>query len=128
MFNAAVFAVKTCDRTSGCIDSQHTPCLQKKILDYFDSDDDSNIPNKMDQTSRFLRADIKVFLQSNSHAKFTPRAIARIMHGIATPAFPSSTWSRTHFWKICSLNGSPAPVVGAAADAVVVVGGDRLTK
>ncbi|KAI3720392.1 hypothetical protein L6452_21308 [Arctium lappa] len=98
MFNAAVFAVKTCDRTSGCTDSQHTPCLQKKILDYFNSDDDSNIPNKMDQTSRFLRADIKVFLQSNSHAKFTPRAIARIMHGIATPAFPSSIWSRTHFW------------------------------
>ncbi|KAJ9563892.1 hypothetical protein OSB04_009052 [Centaurea solstitialis] len=98
MFNAAVFAVKTCDRTNGCTGSQHTPCLQKKILDYFNSDDDSDIPNKMDQTSRFLRADIKVFLQSNSHAKFTPRAIARIMHGIATPAFPSSTWSRTHFW------------------------------
>ncbi|KAF8399902.1 hypothetical protein HHK36_015772 [Tetracentron sinense] len=40
----------------------------------------------------------KVFLQSNSHAKFTPRAIARIMHGIASPAYPSAIWSKTHFW------------------------------
>ncbi|XP_071709339.1 ATP-dependent DNA helicase Q-like 5 [Rutidosis leptorrhynchoides] len=99
MYNAALFAVKTCDKKNGCIDSQHTTCLQKKILDYFNADNDNdNIANKMDQTSRFLRADIKVFLQSNSHTKFSPRAIARIMHGIASPAFPSSTWSRTHFW------------------------------
>ncbi|KAG7012748.1 ATP-dependent DNA helicase Q-like 5, partial [Cucurbita argyrosperma subsp. argyrosperma] len=46
----------------------------------------------------FLRADIKVFLQSNSQAKFTPRAVARIMHGISSPAYPSTIWSRTHFW------------------------------
>ncbi|GKB23445.1 hypothetical protein Tco_0862846 [Tanacetum coccineum] len=69
-----------------------------KILDYFNADNDNDIPNKMGQTSRFLRSDIKVFLQGNSHAKFTPRAIARIMHGLASPAFPSSTWSKTHFW------------------------------
>ncbi|KAL4587013.1 hypothetical protein LXL04_011662 [Taraxacum kok-saghyz] len=98
MFNAAVYAVKTCDRTNGCTNSQHTPCLQKKILDYFNAENDSNIPNKMAQASRFLRADIKVFLQGNSHSKFTPRAIARIMHGIPSPTFPSSTWSKTHFW------------------------------
>ncbi|GJV85806.1 ATP-dependent DNA helicase Q-like 5 protein [Tanacetum coccineum] len=98
MYNAALFAVKTYDRTNGCIDSQHTPCLQKKILDYFNADNDNDIPNKMGQTSQFLRSNIKVFLQGNSHAKFTPRAIARIMHGLASPSFPSSTWSKTHFW------------------------------
>ncbi|KAL7607304.1 hypothetical protein Lser_V15G14619 [Lactuca serriola] len=98
MFNAAVFAVKTCDRRNGCSNSQHTACLQKKLLDYFNADNDNNIPNKMGQASRFLKADIKVFIQSNSHTKFTPRAIARIMHGIASPSFPSSTWSKTHFW------------------------------
>ncbi|KAI3744766.1 hypothetical protein L1987_57857 [Smallanthus sonchifolius] len=98
MFSAALFVVETCDRTNGCTSSQHTPCLQKKISDYFNADNDNNIPNKMVQTSRFLRADIKVFLQSNSHVKFTPRAIARIMHGIPSPAFPSSTWCKTHFW------------------------------
>lgn len=50
MFNAALYAVKTCDRTSGCTDSQHTPCLQKKIMDYFNADNDNSIPNKMAQT------------------------------------------------------------------------------
>ncbi|GKC49137.1 hypothetical protein Tco_1071882, partial [Tanacetum coccineum] len=43
-------------------------------------DNDNDIPNKMGQTSQILRTDIKVFLQGNSHAKFTPRVIARIMH------------------------------------------------
>ncbi|XP_028113388.1 ATP-dependent DNA helicase Q-like 5 isoform X5 [Camellia sinensis] len=98
MFNAAAFAVQLCKKINGCNDSQHTPCLQKKILEYFNGYDDSDVPNKMDQSSRFLRADIKVFLQSNSQAKFTPRAVARIMHGIASPAYPSATWSKTHFW------------------------------
>lgn len=40
----------------------------------------------------------QVFLQSNRQAKFTPRAIARIMHGVGSPAFPNSIWSKTHFW------------------------------
>ncbi|XP_031270471.1 ATP-dependent DNA helicase Q-like 5 [Pistacia vera] len=98
MFNAAVFAVNMCEKAHGCYGSQHTPCLQKKILDYFKGDGDCNVPDKIGQSSPFLRADIKVFLQSNSHAKFTPRAVARIMHGIASPAYPSTTWSKTHFW------------------------------
>ncbi|GFY91533.1 DEAD/DEAH box RNA helicase family protein [Actinidia rufa] len=105
MFNAAAFAVQMCKKMNGCSHSQHTPCLQKKILDYFNGDDDSTIPKKMDQSSRFLRADVKVFLQSNSQAKFTPRAIARIMHGIASPAYPSATWSKTHF---CATPGAKA--------------------
>ncbi|XP_031268019.1 ATP-dependent DNA helicase Q-like 5 [Pistacia vera] len=98
MFNAAVFAVNMCEKAHGCYGSQHTPCLQKKILDYFKGDGDCNVPDKIGQSSPFLRADIKVFLQSNSHTKFTPRAVARIMHGIASPAYPSTTWSKTHFW------------------------------
>ncbi|EEF47546.1 rothmund-thomson syndrome DNA helicase recq4, putative [Ricinus communis] len=98
MFNAAVFAVNECEKMQGCNDSQHTPCLQRKILDYFKEDGRNDITNKMRQSSPFLRADIKVFLQSNSQAKFTPRAIARIMQGIPSPAYPSATWSKTHFW------------------------------
>ena len=42
--------------------------------------------------------DYQVFLQSNSHARFTPRAVARIMHGIASPAYPYTIWGKTHFW------------------------------
>ncbi|KAK4551881.1 hypothetical protein RGQ29_032243 [Quercus rubra] len=98
MFNAAVFAANVCEKKHGCFGSQHTPCLQKKILGYFNEDDNSDISNKMGQISRFLQADIKVFLQSNSHVKFNPRAVARIMHGIASPSYPSMIWSKTHFW------------------------------
>lgn len=98
MFNAAVFAVKECDKLHGCHDYQHTSCLQRKILEYFNRDEDINLPSKIAVNSPFLRADIKVFLKSNSHAKFTPRAMARIMHGLGSPAFPSATWSKCHFW------------------------------
>ncbi|XP_075480741.1 ATP-dependent DNA helicase Q-like 5 [Primulina tabacum] len=79
--------------------NQHTACLLTKILEYFTRDADADVlTNQMDQSSPFLRADVKVFLRSNSHAKFTPRAIARIFRGLSSPAFPSTTWSRTHFW------------------------------
>ncbi|CAB4294759.1 unnamed protein product [Prunus armeniaca] len=98
MFNAAVFAVNSCEKVQGCCDAQHTLCLQRNILEYFNEDDNFEVPNKMGKDSRFLRADIKVFLQSNSQAKFTPRAVARIMHGIASPSYPSTFWSKTHFW------------------------------
>ncbi|PIA51330.1 hypothetical protein AQUCO_01100275v1 [Aquilegia coerulea] len=101
MYKAATFASRFCEKTNGCSGTLHTQCLQSRISDYFGRDSsefDSDVPNAMGKGSPFLRADIKVFLQSNSHAKFTPRAIARIMHGIPSPAFPSSIWSKTHFW------------------------------
>ncbi|URE10486.1 DEAD/DEAH box helicase [Musa troglodytarum] len=102
MFSVAWSAVKVCKGTDGCSNSLHTTCIQRRILGYFsrthDVLDDTNISFKTAQSSPFLRADIKVFLQSNSYTNFTPRAVARIMHGITSPAFPSSTWSKSHFW------------------------------
>ncbi|XP_062110601.1 ATP-dependent DNA helicase Q-like 5 isoform X2 [Humulus lupulus] len=98
MHDAVVFAVNSCEKLHGCCGADHTPCLQKKILDYFNESDNNDHPNKMGQSSPFLRADIKVFLQGNSQVKFTPRSIARIMHGIASPLYPSTMWSKTHFW------------------------------
>ncbi|KAG9139556.1 hypothetical protein Leryth_016329 [Lithospermum erythrorhizon] len=98
MYNAAIFAVKECNKLHGCCDSQHTYCMQKNIVEYFSKTADCDITSFKSQNSPFLRADIKVFLQSNAQAKFSPRAIARIMHGLASPAFPSATWSKTHFW------------------------------
>ncbi|KAK1403216.1 DNA helicase [Heracleum sosnowskyi] len=122
MYNAAVFAVKECDKMLGCNDC--TPFLQKKILEYFAANDGDEIPNKMGQSSRFLRSDIKVFLQSNNHAKFTPRAIARIMHGIASPAFPSAIWSRTHFWGRYAEIEFKAVMEAAKAELLNIVGKD----
>ncbi|XP_020246130.1 ATP-dependent DNA helicase Q-like 5 [Asparagus officinalis] len=101
MFNVASFAVKECKRIDGCSETMHTPCIRRNISDYFSRDDNAscnNLSSRLPKSSRFMRADIKVFLQSNSHAKFTPRAVARIMHGIPSPAFPSTVWSKCHFW------------------------------
>ncbi|KAK9707092.1 hypothetical protein RND81_07G172100 [Saponaria officinalis] len=44
MFNAAAFATKQCKRTDGCDGAQHTPCLQRKIQDYFNEDHRSDFP------------------------------------------------------------------------------------
>ncbi|CAL0306381.1 unnamed protein product [Lupinus luteus] len=98
MFNAIYFALNLCDKMNGCSGADHTPCLQMKTMDYFAGLDSHDFCKKIGQSSPFLRADIKVFLQGNSQARFTPRAVARIMHGIASPAYPSTTWSKTHFW------------------------------
>ncbi|KAI5385224.1 ATP-dependent DNA helicase Q-like 5 isoform X2 [Lathyrus oleraceus] len=98
MFNAAYFAVNLCDKMNDCSSADHTSCLQRIILDYFAGVDNIDFCQKIDQSSPFLRADIKVFLQSNSHARFTPRAVARVMHGIASPAYPYTIWGKTHFW------------------------------
>ncbi|XP_014505668.1 ATP-dependent DNA helicase Q-like 5 isoform X3 [Vigna radiata var. radiata] len=99
MFSAVYYALNLCDKMQGCSGTNHTPCLQRKILEYFSGVENADFCKKIDgQSSPFLRADIKVFLQSNSQARFTPRAVARIMHGIASPAYPSTTWSKTHFW------------------------------
>ncbi|KAG6508076.1 hypothetical protein ZIOFF_033434 [Zingiber officinale] len=101
MFNVAWSAVKECNGVNGCSNSLHTPCIQRKTLDYFDGKDDALNDValfKMARKSPFLGADIKVFLRSNSCMNFTPRAVARIMHGISSPAFTSSFWSKSHFW------------------------------
>ncbi|KAK3144429.1 hypothetical protein QOZ80_4AG0312930 [Eleusine coracana subsp. coracana] len=125
MFDLANFAVKGCQRTGGCSGSQHTPCIQNKIMDYFskhDATSDNSNCSQMQKTSPFLQADIKVFLQSNSFAKCTPRAVARIMHGISSPAFPSATWSKNHFWGRYVEVDFPLVMEAAKAELVKLVG------
>ncbi|KAG5236488.1 ATP-dependent DNA helicase family protein [Salix suchowensis] len=126
MFNAAICAVNDCEKMQGCHGTQHAPCLQRKILDYFKDDGRHDIPSKTEQSSPFLRADIKVFLQGNSQAKFTPRAIARIMHGIASPAYPSTTWSRTHFWGRYTQIDFQVVMEAAKVELMNFVGKDAL--
>eukprot|EP01018_Ginkgo_biloba_P002716 Gb_04713 [translate_table: standard] len=102
MYLAATQAVKSGKQYDGCGVSLQQSCLQRLIQDYFESDRESvdgSLLNKARPISPFLRADIKVFLQSNAHMNFTGRAIARIMHGISSPAYPSAIWSKNHFWE-----------------------------
>ncbi|XP_043726213.1 ATP-dependent DNA helicase Q-like 5 isoform X2 [Telopea speciosissima] len=125
MFNAATFAAKACTKIDGCSGSQHTRCFQKKILDYFTRDENTpscELPTKMDHSSPFLQADIKVFLQNNSHVKFTPRAVARIMHGIGSPAYPSTIWSKTHFWGRYSQTDFPVIMQAAMTELMKSAG------
>ncbi|XP_042506131.1 ATP-dependent DNA helicase Q-like 5 isoform X2 [Macadamia integrifolia] len=125
MFNAATFAAKACSKMDGCSGSQHTQCLQKKILDYFTGDENVpcyEFPTKMGHSSPFLQADIKVFLQSNSHVKFTPRAVARIMHGIGSPAYPPTIWSKTHFWGRYSRIDFPVVMQAAMTELMKSAG------
>ncbi|KAK8699440.1 hypothetical protein V6N13_115527 [Hibiscus sabdariffa] len=124
MYSSAVFAVDACEKTHDCNVAQQTTCLQKRILDYFKGDNNPNVLDKMGHNSPFLRADVKVFLQSNSNVKFTPRAIARIMHGIGSPAYPSSTWSRTHFWGRYTQIDFKAVMNAAKAELMNFVGKD----
>ncbi|KAK4779624.1 hypothetical protein SAY87_015730 [Trapa incisa] len=103
MYDAATFALNKCQKELGCDGSQHNACLQKKIMDYFNNESPSNISNKMSVIRQcgcnvYTLLVCQVFLQSNSQAKFTPRAIARILHGISSPAYPSTTWAKSHFW------------------------------
>ncbi|KAJ8615687.1 hypothetical protein MRB53_035059 [Persea americana] len=125
VFSAAMFAAKKCDGTEGCINSLHSSCLQRKILDYFGENDDASptdLSKMMAQSSPFLRADIKVFLQSNLHVKFTPRAVARIMHGIPSPAFPSAVWSKSHFWGRYSQVDLPVVMEAATMELMNFIG------
>lgn len=75
--------------------------LQETVQLYFESEGegiDCKSPSIVKYSSSFLNADIKVFLQSNSTTSFTSRAIARIFHGISSPAYPYTVWSQNHFW------------------------------
>ncbi|CAL5026771.1 unnamed protein product [Urochloa decumbens] len=125
MFALANFAVRGCQRTDGCSGSQHTQCIQKKIMEYFSKNEatsDNDYCAQPHKSSPFLQADIKVFLQSNSFAKFTPRAVARIMHGVSSPGFPSATWSKNHFWGRYVEVDFPVVMEAAKAELVKLVG------
>ncbi|XP_002973918.2 ATP-dependent DNA helicase Q-like 5 [Selaginella moellendorffii] len=90
MYNAAALSVGP---------SAESP-IRASIKAYFDSSSDQQaltMPGFLKTTSSFLRADVKVFLRSNE-MDFTGRAIARIFHGLGSPMYPASSWSRNHFW------------------------------
>ncbi|XP_078435149.1 DEAD/DEAH box RNA helicase family protein [Wolffia australiana] len=127
MYSAAVFATKKCIRTEGCSSSLHSQCMRKRIIEYFNltpGDSPTQPPTKEANSSGnpFLRADIKVFLQSNTNIKFTPRAVARIMHGIPSPAYPYSTWAKTHFWGRHSRVDFPVVMQAATLELMNLTG------
>ncbi|KAL9267198.1 ATP-dependent DNA helicase Q-like 5-like protein [Drosera capensis] len=68
----------------------------------------------------------QVFLQGNSHAKLTPRAVARIMHRTGSPAYPSATWSKSHFWGRYTQMDLKKVMEAAKAELMNVVAKDAV--
>ena len=40
----------------------------------------------------------QVFLKTHENTSFTGRAVARIFHGLWSPAYPYAAWCKNHFW------------------------------
>lgn len=54
MFSAVYYALNLCDKMQGCSGTNHTPCLQRKILEYFSGVENADFCKKIDGQSRFF--------------------------------------------------------------------------
>ena len=90
-------ADKIPSRSSG----QHV-ALSEAVGRYFDSAEQEEEAKKVQDMrgEKFLRGDIISFLHSfaGSHKLFNGRVIARIFHGLPSPAFTARMWQRNSSW------------------------------
>ncbi|CAM6092984.1 unnamed protein product [Calypogeia fissa] len=108
MYLAASAAVRTMNwavpQESNVTISSQQASLQSYIKSYFEGEEDitisTNVPTCIQSSRSFVRADIKVFLKSARNPLMTGRAVARIFHGLWSPAFPYSDWAKSHFWGL----------------------------
>ncbi|XP_034748454.1 ATP-dependent DNA helicase Q4 [Etheostoma cragini] len=55
---------------------------------------------KLSDWENQIRADIRSFLSNRSDEKFSGRAVARILHGIASPCYPAQIYGRDRrYWR-----------------------------
>jgi len=76
--------------------------LQQSIEHYFTSEEEIKPEVKVFSESesklRLCHNDMRIFLRGNEELG-SARVVARIMHGLASPAFPASHWRSTPFWS-----------------------------
>jgi len=80
--------------------------LRQCLAEYLNEDSDMlpSPPECVKQESQLLAPDIKTLLAHRSGGKvggagmMTARAIARVLHKLHSPAYPSKEWSRHHTW------------------------------
>ncbi|TMS18200.1 ATP-dependent DNA helicase Q4 [Larimichthys crocea] len=99
---------------SSCVDDlDESRSLQLKSLlsEYFDKRRDRSqtlAPLDIEELDKYklldwenqIRADIRGFLSNRSDEKFSGRAVARILHGIASPCYPAQTYGRDRrYWR-----------------------------
>lgn len=130
MYSAAMHAIKESKQYDSCRVSLGQSCLLRITDEYFNSENyiDASSPNRIQERCPFLRADIKVFLQSNTEMNFAPRAIARIMHGLSSPAYPATIWSKNHFWGRYSKIDFNIVKEAAASELMAFKGGSRILR
>ena len=85
--------------------------LAKALNDYFEEEEVEEVKEgagegtekatpKTGHKNRFLRADVISFVNSiiRDNEMLSGRAVARIFHGIASPAYPAAFWCHNRFW------------------------------
>lgn len=130
MYSAAMHAMEESKQYDSCRVSLWQSCLRSITYEYFNSENyiDASCQNRIQERCPFLRADIKVFLQSNTEMNFTPRAIARIMHGLSSPAYPAAIWSKNHFWGRYWKIDFNTVKEAAASELVAFRGGSKILQ
>ena len=81
--------------------------LRTCLAEYLDENTDMlpSPPDVVKCESTLLGPDVKTLLAHRSGGKgggsgmMSARAVARILHGLNSPAFPSKEWARHHTWK-----------------------------
>ncbi|GAQ80266.1 Helicase conserved C-terminal domain containing protein [Klebsormidium nitens] len=87
MYSAAAAAAAANLQTSPSSSAEDANALlHRRIAENFSTGEDADAPLP------------GVFLNGNKHAPLTGRAVARIFHGLWSPAFPYQDWCKNHFW------------------------------
>ncbi|DBA84790.1 TPA: hypothetical protein ACH3X1_016785 [Trebouxia sp. C0004] len=92
--------------TQGEVRSQEQ-CLRHQISAYFESKQEVTLEGlpalPVKESASTLRMDIRALMAWTDRHKpgcsLTGRAVARILHGVASPAFPTAQWTKCGFWQ-----------------------------
>ncbi|PKA57799.1 ATP-dependent DNA helicase Q-like 5 [Apostasia shenzhenica] len=78
MFEVANFTVKECNRIDGCSSMMHTPCIRKKVSEYFckDSNVQPNFSSRIQNRGRYIEIDFPSVMKAATSElmDFVPKA------------------------------------------------------
>ncbi|KAM8840719.1 ATP-dependent DNA helicase Q4 isoform 2-T2 [Spinachia spinachia] len=104
-------AFKSAESCLEDLDESRSLQLKGLLSAYFDKRRDQGValaPVDVEELDKYklmdwenqIRADIRSFLSYRSDEKFSGRAVARILHGIASPCYPAQTYGRDRrYWR-----------------------------
>nr|XP_040027722.1 ATP-dependent DNA helicase Q4-like [Gasterosteus aculeatus aculeatus]XP_040027723.1 ATP-dependent DNA helicase Q4-like [Gasterosteus aculeatus aculeatus] len=104
-------AFKSAESCLEDLDESRSRQLKGLLSEYFDKRRDQGVAlaavdieeldkYKLTDWENQIRADIRSFLSYRSDEKFSGRAVARILHGTASPCYPAQTYGRDRrYWR-----------------------------